>query len=490
MSRKCLRCKQMLSLNKFLGELTTCIVCSEKRNKGRKCQVCGKNASFGMEIDSILRWCKKDAPLDAVDLVHKTCSSVGCLIRPSYGLPTDLVPTTCVKHKLPESIDLVSKKCNTPNCSIQPVYGYESDKIRIKCKKHKEDGMIDLVSRKCEMCSKNPIYGFASDNIIRWCADHKPNNAVDLKHLICSECNTRASYGIIGSIPSKCVKHKEVGMYANPRKRCMIKSCKELAIYGCSRNQIHCETHKTANDMLLAEYPCKQCGNLDILNENGVCITTCGFLPQFEVYKKHQKRDEKRIFHLLTEEFGEPTSYDSIVKNDCGYRERPDIVYDIPESKIRIIIEIDENGDNHGSDCSNLSKEQNELNRMINIFSSFGEETHTLFIRYNPNKYYVNNIKQTITKTDRENILVKWIKKFIDTSSDVFNHSNLAVLYLFYNEYNTNTIHLKCVDILKAKIYCCGTCSNMLEDKSNYNNIPRAFLYYDKNEYTQHQLTH
>ncbi len=615
MSRKCICCKQSLQIDKFLKTDKMCIECSEKRNKKMKCQICGKCATHGLKIDKIVKWCRKHAALDAIDLVHRLCIAENCQTRctfgleiinddgkiakvepswcrkhapldavdlktkkciekgcktvanynlrgskkslwcrkhapseainvrsrmciapscetqPSFALEGDNSPSWCKKHAPLEAIDIISKKCtyygckkkasyyfigdrsnitcashrsidsilltsrticNNDECSTTAHFGFKIDNIVLKCSKHKECGMIDLLTPRCEYpsCEVQPSFGVPDELKKRWCVKHKPSNAITVTNYKCTECYKTAHYEIAGSYPTKCATHRTKDMIFNPRKRCINKHCKELAVYGCSRKSIHCETHKTTDDILVAEYPCKQCGNLDILDENGVCITTCGFLPQFEIYKKHQKRDEKRILHLLTEEFGEPTSYDSIVKNDCGYRERPDIVYDIPESKIRIIIEIDENGDNHGSDCSNLSKEQNELNRMINIFSSFGEETHTLFIRYNPNKYYVNNIKQTITKTDRENILVKWIRKFIDTSSDVFNNSNLAVLYLFYNEYNTNTIHPKCVDILKAKIYCCGKCSNMLEDKSNYNNIPRAFLYYDKEDYTHHQLTH
>ncbi len=456
----------------------------------KKCEKCLKIATFGYIVDKIARWCKEHAIQGTTDVKHKTCEK--CSKRPSFGFSTDMIPMWCFEHKIDNTINVVDKRCIL--CVNPATHGFSHDKKMIYCKEHTKPDCINLRTTKqkiipCEHCSETARYGFESDSIKRWCHKHKKNNSINLFRSHCDECMNSAWFNFIGEPSIKCSTHKKQGMVYNPRKQC--EKCKEVAIYGnLDKKRLRCEAHKINTDMLLLTNRCSKCNNIDILDKNNLCISICGFLPLYESVIKHQKKDEKRILDILTKEFGEPASYDKRVKNDCGYKERPDIVYDIPESKIRIIIEIDENGDNHGGDCSNLSKEQNELNRMINIFFSFGEETHTLFIRYNPNKYMINGVKQNINKTDREIVLIKWIKKFIDTSNDIFKLSNLAVLYLFYNEYNPSTIKPKSIDILKSKIYCCGRCSDKIIDKSNYNNIPRIFLFYDKLDYDEHKNTH
>ncbi len=277
-------------------------------------------------------------------------------------------------------------------------------------------------------------------------------------------------------------------MFLNPKAKCLKRNCKNLATYGCSRRQIHCEEHKTENDILLSERKCSNCGAIDILTDKGICVTYCAADEKFKEYKKREKKDEKRILKLLTEEFGEPSSYDKMVINDCGYRERPDIVYDVLESKVRIIIEIDENGDNHtSSGCTAISSDEAELNRMINIFSSFAETTHTIFVRYNPNTFYNKGVKNKITKKDRETLLVKWMREIIDNKPNIFSNSPLAVLYLFYNEYSPSITTFKAINILKNKIYHCYRCFEKIEN--SYDKCPRMFLYYDKEEYRKHKQT-
>jgi len=112
---------------------------------------------------------------------------------------------------------------------------------------------------------------------------------VDVKHPKCIECNKRASYGIPCNIPIRCVVHKEDGMITNPRGKCRIKNCKEIATHGIHK-PIHYENHITDNDVDLVERKCIKCGTIDIVI-NGLCVNFCGLT---EKHKEHQKIKEKK----------------------------------------------------------------------------------------------------------------------------------------------------------------------------------------------------
>jgi hypothetical protein len=449
--------------------------------KDKKCEKCFKRPNFGLESEGKVRWCKEHALDNAIDLKHEKCEK--CPKRSNFGLESEGKARWCKEHSQLDAINLKNKRCE--KCFKRPTFGLAFEGKARWCKEHSEVGVIDLKSKKCEECFKIPNFGLESEGKARWCKEHSLLDAINLKDKKCEKCNTRANYNIIGCMPNRCMKHKEEGMLKNPKAKCLKKNCNNLAIYGCTRRQIHCEEHKNNNDILLAEYKCKNCGTLDILTDKGVCVSYCALDEKFKEFKKYEKKDEKRILKLLTDKFGEPTSYDKIIINDCGYKERPDIVYDFIESKVRIIIEVDENGDNHGTNCDSLSQEENELNRMKNIFYSFAETTHTIFIRYNPNTFYNNGVKNKMAKTDREKILIKWIDKIKNDNQNIFLNSPLATIYLFYNEYTPNISTFKTINILKNKIYNCKKCLENIDYK--YNKIPKLFLFYDKQEYQKHK---
>ncbi len=457
----------------------------------KKCETngCRRQPIFGNTEEGFARWCSEHKENNSVDLKNKHCEEPLCNKIAAYGDTISNKRRWCSKHKPQDSIDLINKKCEKEGCNKIPYFNLAGNTIGKWCFEHKDILAVDVKSKKCEICGKTATFGLIEENITRWCSAHKNEKAIDLKHPKCIKCGIRATYNMIGCIPSRCSHHKENGMFPNPTVKCLTRNCKNLATYGCSRRQIHCEEHKTDNDILLSERKCSNCGAIDILTEKGICVSYCSADEKFKEYKKHEKKDEKRILKLLTEEFGEPTSYDKMVINDCGYRERPDIVYDVPESKVRIIIEIDENGDKHtSSSCNTVSSDENELNRMINIFNSFAETTHTIFIRYNPNIFYNRNIKNKTTKSQRETILVKWIDKIINNKPNIFNVSPLAVLYLFYNEYIPSSTDFKMIDIMHPKIYYCDYCFQIHNEY--YDKLPRGYLLYHQIDFESHKLKH
>jgi heme oxygenase len=63
----------------------------------------------------------------------------------------------------------------------------------------------------------------------------------------------------------------------------------------------------------------------------------------------------------------------------------------------------------------------------------------TIFIRYNPDNYKIEGKKAKFPAQKREELLVKWVKKCIQTVPE----RNLQVLHLFYDEFTENRAEFK-----------------------------------------------
>ena len=165
-----------------------------------------------------------------------------------------------------------NKRSNRKNicktCDIRASFNFEGNTNGIYCKKHSEPGMINVVSPRCnaEDCSKQPNFNFEGESRALYCSKCAEPGMIDIKNPRCKAegCKTRASYGIPCNLPSRCAVHKQEGMIIRPRGKCRIKDCKEIATHG-THKPIHCENHKTDNDVDLVERKCTQCGSIDII---------------------------------------------------------------------------------------------------------------------------------------------------------------------------------------------------------------------------------
>ena len=245
---------------------------------------------------------------------------------------------------------------------------------------------------------------------------------IDIKNKKC-KCGTSATYGFPQNSPTCCVSCKKAGMISKPNSKCRIRSCGEKARYG-TKTPIHCELHKRGNDIDLVERNCVKCGKLDVVNQAGICVNFCLISDEgMKIYQKNQKTKQDRVLKVLTTKIGKPSLVDKIVDRDCG-KERPDIVYD--EKTFNIIVETDENQHKHGY-CP-----EGERNRMRNIYMAC-EGKPVVFIRYNPDNYYVNGKLQKTSLKKREETLIRWINHFQKMDS---LKCALSVLYLFYDNYD------------------------------------------------------
>jgi hypothetical protein len=282
-------------------------------------------------------------------------------------------------HKKQNMINITAKLCNINGCNIIGCYNILGKIHNNFCLHHKEPDMIDVVSRFC----------------------------------IVDSCKTRASYAILGKPPSHCAKHKQKGMITSPTKKCSL--CKQLGTYEHNKTRF-CEEHAPDNSKNLGIYPCTSCGLDDILTD-GKC-TTCD--PSVQLVIQHAK--ENRIRDVLTAA-NISFVHDKILETTSCGRERPDFQIDCGTHMI--YIEVDENQhQSYACEC--------EQTRMINLVHVRGMPT--LFIRYNPDSYKPIKGQRQVTATQREKKLTEYIKYAMQhPPKDTFAN----VLYLFYDEYNT-----------------------------------------------------
>jgi hypothetical protein len=444
---KCIVCKKTCPVFNYQDETkaTHCKKCALSDMidiKSPKCIVCKTTRpNFNYQDETKATHCSKCALLDMIDIKHPKCS-VCKKTRPNYNYENETKATHCSKCALPNMIDIKNPKCIICKKTC-PVFNYQNESKATHCSKCALPDMIDIKNRKCIVCKKTrPNFNYQDETKATHCKKCALPNMIDIKHPKCSVCNKIASYGIPCNRPSACVTHKTKGMICNPRAKCLKKGCKNISTYGI-KTPVHCEEHKNDNDILLVERECSKCGKLDVLM-NDLCINFCIQDIALQDYKKNQKVKEKRVLQILTSEFGSPTEYNHQIDRNCGHHEK-EIGYDCKTHMI--YIEVDER--QHKSYC-----ELGEINRMKNIFNDSGG-IPIIFIRYNPDSFLdINNKRQKLPQVKREELLVKWIKLYMN---QIPKH-HLSVKYLFYDGYTDKDNYYK-IDPYDIQKYYCKLCN-------------------------------
>ena len=76
---------------------------------------------------------------------------------------------------------------------------------------------------------------------------------------------------------------------------------------------------------------------------------------------------------------------------------------------------------------------------MVNISQSLGMPC--LFLRYNPDSYKINGVKQDTVKSTRHKKLLQWLKTLLELPFDQLQkHGFLSVIHLYFDEYNPRKI--------------------------------------------------
>ena len=357
-----------------------------------------------------------------VDILNKKCKCGKA--RPTYNIEGETTAVCCSKCKEVGMVDVRHHKCKCGKAL--PNFNFEDQTSAICCSKCKEVGMVDVKHQKCKCGKARPNFNFEDQTTAVCCSKCKEVGMVDVKNHKCKypNCKTRPQYGIPKNLPSRCTTHKEEGMISNPRAKCLKRSCKDIAEYGITR-PIHCEVHKSGNDINLVERKCVRCGKIDVLTEGDICVNFCSKEDDNMIYKKRQKLKESLVYKYLKENIKDiqPSLFDKTIPNDCDIKNRPDIVYEVKTHVV--VIEIDEG--QHKGYCP-----EGEVNRMKNIYTAYGGEMPVVFVRYNPDNFKVGGNVVKIPIEKRLDIMSRWVRKAIDEVPE----SAMSIVYLYYDNYN------------------------------------------------------
>ncbi len=374
--------------------------------------------NFVDKKDAIL--CEKHKQEGMVNVISKTCEFEGCKTLPIFNYIDKTGGRYCASHKLEGMVNVKDKTCIHDGCTTLSTFNFKDEKNPTHCSKHKLEGMVDIKNKKCifEGCDTLPIFNFTDEKERLYCATHRLIGMIDITHKTCmfEGCTIQPSYNFPNQVSLFCKTHAKDGMIINPTKKC--KNCNELGIYGITLlGDRRCETHKQIDDKNLLEKRCICC-NLDyVLNIDKLCQNCDAFNKKtFKLIK------QERIKHLLESNGIKIEIYDKSIDTICT-KKRPDFV--IQGLYRTIVIEVDEfQHIRYTDDC--------ECKRMVDIYQSVGE--NTTFIRYNPDSFTINGIKQDISQQEKEEKLLSWINTLKKRETTI----PLSVVYLFYDEYDKN----------------------------------------------------
>ncbi len=318
------------------------------------------------------------------------------------------------------------KRCKFENCNKVPNYGLENG-VKEYCAEHKLENMIQLF-QKCiiDDCNKRARYNRPNEKGAKYCAEHKNSEMKDNTKKICieEECEREAHYNFKNNNNGiYCSIHKKDNMCSNKHKICKYQNCIIEAHFGTKEDsKQYCCTHKKDNMFDYRSKKCLSCNLYNVRREPFLC-SYCN--PN----NKSFKTQEMNIVNYLKDN-NINFIHNKSVGFACG-NYRPDILIDC--NTHFIVIEIDE-------DQHKQYEQSCEFIRMNNIYLSLG--LPTIFIRFNPDNFYINNKRSRIGLDNRLKTLLSLINKF-KLKLDI----NIIELYYLYFDcdcnYDCNYIHQK-----------------------------------------------
>jgi hypothetical protein len=244
---------------------------------------CGKSALFNYDGETRGILCALHKEHSMVDVMHKTCESKDCKVRPTYNNYGEKNGRFCNKHKEPHMINVTHIRCEFNGCMTRPQYNSIGETKGRFCSKHKKSDMIDVLKKTCEQdgCDIIPVYNIDGEKKGRFCLNHKEPNMINIVNRICEAngCNIQPSYNILGKKKGRfCYIHKEPNMIDVINKSCEIYECNKMAMYnisGESRARF-CINHKESNMIDVKHTKCE--------------IENCNTRPSYNIIGKTQGR--------------------------------------------------------------------------------------------------------------------------------------------------------------------------------------------------------
>lgn len=386
--------------------------------KHSRCEKCTKGAVYGFLYEMKKRFCTEHAPQETINLRYMMCE-VCEEVTASLGYP-DEYPRWCQGCSPVGVVSLTHKLCEICN-KTRPTYGLLCDMKVRWCEPCSPPNAINIADRNklCIVCKEMiACFNYEGYNRGKYCSDCKPADAVNVMRKKC-HCGIIANYNLAGHSPILCFQHRTEGMIVSPTRRCKIKSCTGLAIYGKDKRE-HCSQHKIEGDINFVERPCVNCGLEEVVDDKGFC-GNCN--PNDN---RLEKKRENRVRDLFISQ-GIVFAYNRIYTGSNCSNYRPDFVFDPDTNKDMtkdhvVIVEVDEDQHKrHEQIC--------ERTRMFNVTQTFGG-IPILWIRYNPDEFkHRDGNKSNLTQIEKEAHLLEWIRYALRRPPKKL----LEVIYLNYD---------------------------------------------------------
>jgi EsV-like protein len=343
-----------------------------------------------------------------------------CISIATYG--KNNIKIRCKIHKEDDLIKLnKDKKCNYDDCDKVPSFIIDNKNY---CAEHKSEDAKALF-QKCKLCNDRANFNYIDKKGALYCIKHKDDNMVDKRKKICIEdkCINYASYNFKNiKGPIYCYEHKKENMISNKVKLCKEDKCLIEAYFGTKENKKqYCVTHKTNNMYNYTSKKCEDCNLFEVKHDN----TKCSYCNP----NARQKTKEKEVYDFLKKNNIE-FEYNKSTYKECG-QYFPDFKIDC--NTHFIVIECDE--EQH----KQYTKEC-EFSRMNNIYLYNG--LPTIFIRFNPDDFKINNKRHQIKIKTKLNKLLELINKY----KDIELKNCIELIYMYYNcdcINNCDYIHIK-----------------------------------------------
>ena len=412
---------------------------------------CKMRATFNIESQKKALYCTIHKKENMVDVKRKTCIEPNCKTIPIYNIEGQKEALYCKIHKKENMVDVKHKTCIEPACKTRPNFNIEGQNP-LYCSIHKKDNMINVISITCiELdCKKQPTYNVEGQYKALYCGTHKKDNMINVKDKTCIEpnCKTHPNYNIEGKQPLYCTIHKKDNMVNVRSKTCIEPNCKTQPHFNIEgkKEALYCQKHKKDNMVDVKHITCKtpMCSIRVQEKYNGYCyFCFIHMFPDLPTAKKY-KTKEKTVAEYITKTFLQYTWItDKKIQDGCSKR-RPDLLLDMGEQIL--IIEIDEN-QHTDYDCSCENK------RLMEISQDLGHRP-IIFVRFNPDEYYVGETKiQSCWGYDKKGIcklkpkyIDKWnerltiLKQQIEYWSNPLNKTNkiLEVIQLYFDNFEVS----------------------------------------------------
>jgi hypothetical protein len=352
-------------------------------------------------------------------VISKRCEFEGCKTQPSFGSPDDHICRRCFKHKFEKDEDVVNKRCEFEGCETHSSFGNLNDRIRRRCAKHKLETDEDLVNKKCgfEGCKTRASFGDSNNHRPHRCGKHKLETDEDVVSKRCEfrGCKTRALFGDPNDHrPHRCGKHKLETDEDIVHKKCEFRGCKTRASFGDpdDHRPHRCGKHKLETDDDVVHKKCIKCHIYRVYFDD-VCSNCDPILNE---------RKEYKVINFLRSHVNENLHdfvHNRILPNNDGTKYRPDILFNFSDSAI--IVEIDEF--QHKRYDPILEEE-----RMIKLREIL--DCNVLFIRFNPDKYWISNVLKNVKLEEKMDDLAETILNYIENPIE----ESMRIIKLYYDE--------------------------------------------------------